>query len=191
MHIPLSYYHHHNTLSDVPIGWLYIGDYNHDITMQSVVSSLSRTGKLFSKSSNRRTFSKRREPAPPANGKKKQLKKAAGSACTPHEPFGLSKQQITQLKRSIETSHQSFFKDWTRNVLTSTNPQVMEVRKDLRQDFAKVGRNMSMKRIGLWGTAKNVLTGNALYARTEEDGVREHTDELGGRGVLNRRSAEP
>jgi hypothetical protein len=54
----------------------------------------------------------------------------------------------------------------------------MDVRKELRRMFAEVSRNLSMKHIGLLGTAKNMLTGNALFMRVEEDGFREDTDEL-------------
>ena len=54
----------------------------------------------------------------------------------------------------------------------------MDVRKELRRVFAEVSRNLSMKHIGLLGTAKNMLTGNALFTRVEEDGFREDTDEL-------------
>lgn len=126
-----------------------------------------------------RTFSasKRRHPAAAVSNKKKK-KQAHDTTCTPHKPFGLSKHEITTLKKSIEASHQSFTKDWTHQVLSSTNPHVVDIRKQTRNDFSKVSREISIKQIGLFGTARNMLSGKPLYTRTEQDGIREATDEL-------------
>jgi hypothetical protein len=91
----------------------------------------------------------------------------------PNKPFGLSKDQIFQLKHSIVSSHEKFWNDWQYQLLNGADYPMTEVRKIFRDTVVKECREISTKRKCLLNTAKDMITKAPSYTRAEEDVVLE------------------
>lgn len=122
-----------------------------------------------------RAFSKKKKHR---GGRRAPPKTQQQASPGPHEPFGLSKQQIIQLKNGIASSHQHFYDDWKYVLLTSNDQHTVDLRKQVRHEFVKEARASSMRNLGLLETTKNMLQGTALYERMEEEGIREDAEEF-------------